>query len=113
MDNFMIEEGLDFNVNFEEAIKEYSKLLKQYKYNAEGFYITSMVVENDSVNSSFHNVKNAIVCIPREFKDRAVKITCNFTCDKIQLLDRSYNVLLTTCGTGYDDIETPRFFIGA
>lgn len=111
MKNLIIEEGLEYNINFEAVVKKYSSLLEKYKYDAEDFYITSLVVESDSMNSPFHSIENSIVCIPKEFKDRAIKITCNFTCDNINLLDREYNILLNTCGIGYDDVAIPKFFI--
>lgn len=105
----------DKNGLTDEEIKQkiniYCKLIKQYNYNIEDFIIISMEVESDTMNSSFVEVQNMLVCIPKEFANTARRIVINFTWDNVQLLNEDGQLLCRTCGLGYDDIETPRFFV--
>lgn len=111
MKKIMMEKGLENNSYFKEEIDGFFKLLERYNHNINDYYITTMLVQSDNMNSPIHIVEDKLVCIPKEFKDVAVKIMCNFTCDNIELLDKDKNVLCSTAWTGYDDIVTPTFFV--
>lgn len=113
MNNLMIKEGLEGHESFNDNVKMYYDLLKKYNYDTSDFYITLLEVENDNMNSPLHTLEDAIVCIPKQFKDEAVKANCNFQCDNICLLDKNDNILCCTVNEGYDDICTPLFFIDA
>ena len=100
-----------FNNEVSINLKRYHDLLKKYNYNSEDFFIRFIEVEDDKMNDSFPTIEERLVCIPKEFKDSGARIIINFTCDNIQLVDNSGNLLCRTCDIGYDDIETPKFFI--
>lgn len=109
MNNLMIKEGLEGFENFNENVKKYYDFIKRYNYDTSDYYITVLEVEVDNMNSPLHILIDSMVCIPKEYKDIAVKVTCNFQCDNICLLDKDNNVICTTVGDGYDDICTPVF----
>ena len=94
-----------------QSIDKYNKLVMEYNYNVEDFVITSLEIQEDTMNSCFIELRNDLVCIPKEFENTACTIVINFTCDNIQILDKDGQLLYRTCDVGYDDIELPKFFV--
>jgi hypothetical protein len=63
------------------------------------------------MNEGYDTQEIQQVAVPVQISDNVTKVLVDFQFSYIQFLDKDDNVLLTTVGTGYDDIVTPKAFL--
>ena len=95
----------------ESKVLELEKSIMDFGYNKNDFVIKKIKCEDDNTNDGFSSVYNVTVAIPKKFSDAATKVSMNFSRDKIKLLDKDDNVLITTADKGYSDVVKPTFFV--